>query len=67
MNILAYNLRQSRKNHGWSQEQVARMLGVSLYTVQRWELGKTHPSPLAVAKLEELFGKIAENDQFKLL
>ena len=33
---------------GYSQEQLARDLGVSFATINRWENGKTEPSRLAL-------------------
>ncbi len=38
----------------WSQERFARELGVSFSTVNRWERGKTLPSPMAVLALKRL-------------
>jgi DNA-binding transcriptional regulator YiaG len=40
-----------------SQQSFATELGVSVATVSRWENGAFTPSPLAVAKLEELKNK----------
>lgn len=45
---------------------MARSIGVSLNTVQRWEAGKTHPSPLAMEKLQELLEDVLEGDQLRL-
>ncbi len=39
---------------GYSQEKLARELGVSFCTVNRWERGRTNPSPMASEKLKEL-------------
>jgi len=52
---LAARLRLLRTRLGWSQEQLARRLGVSFATVNRWESGRSHPSArpsLALAQLE---------------
>ncbi len=40
-----------------SQEELARNLGVSFQSVNRWENGKYEPTKLAKAKLDELFAK----------
>ena len=37
-----------------SQERFARLLGVSLQTVRRWEAGLSRPLPFISLKLEEL-------------
>jgi len=41
-----------RQKFGISQNALARVLGVAVLTVQRWESGKTKPSPMAVKSLE---------------
>ena len=43
----AEQLKALRRQHGWSQEDLARELGVSFSTVNRWENGKAKPSRLA--------------------
>ena len=40
-----------------SQEELARLLGVSFSSVNRWETGKYEPTKLAKVKLEQLFAK----------
>ena len=41
---IAEELKKLRQQQGWSQEDLARNLGVSFATVNRWENGKTKPS-----------------------
>jgi len=40
-----------------SQEELAKELGVSFQSVNRWENGKFEPTKLAKAKLDKLFKK----------
>ena len=40
---------------GWVQEDMAREIGVSLSTVQRWEAKGANPSRLARRELDTLF------------
>ena len=40
-----------------SQEKLAKNLGVSFSSVNRWETGKYKPTKLAKVKLEQLFAK----------
>lgn len=45
-----------RLQHGYSQEQVARRLEISLNTVRNWETGKTEPTLIKLKQLAELYG-----------
>ena len=36
-------LKAIRVNNGWSQEKAAKMFGVSVATLQNYEMGKTFP------------------------
>jgi len=66
MTKLANKIRQCGNLKGWTQEQLARNLGVSLNTVQRWESAKTRPSPLAIEKLQGLLEDVLEGDQLRV-
>lgn len=66
-NHVAEKIKCCRNSKGWTQEYLARQLGVSLNTVQRWELGKTKPSPLAAEKLQNILGDILEREQLRLI
>ena len=63
---LSDKIKQCRYLKGWTQEKLARNVGVSLNTVQRWESGKTHPSPLAMDKLQELLEDVLDGDQLRM-
>jgi DNA-binding transcriptional regulator YiaG len=47
-------LKKLREWQSLSQEGLARLLGVSVRTVVRWENGQSKPSPLANQKLEAI-------------
>ncbi len=66
MDVLSEKIRYVRRIKGWSQENLARKLGVTLNTVQRWEMGKTKPSPLAREKLQGIFREVLDGDQLNL-
>jgi len=51
-----------RQKRGWSQEDLAREIGVSLSTVQRWEKKGGRPIRLARRELKRLFKKAGIND-----
>jgi predicted ATPase/DNA-binding CsgD family transcriptional regulator/DNA-binding XRE family transcriptional regulator/Tfp pilus assembly protein PilF len=56
---VAARLRYLRGTLGLSQEQLARRLGVSFASVNRWESGRTGPSARAAAALAELEAQLA--------
>jgi non-specific serine/threonine protein kinase len=56
----AARLRRLRSSLGLSQEQLARQLGVSFATVNRWESGRTQPSARAQSALAQLETRIAD-------
>lgn len=43
-----------RKALGLTQVQFAAKIGVSFATVNRWEMGRTKPSPLAIREMERI-------------
>jgi transcriptional regulator with XRE-family HTH domain len=66
MSQLAAKIRECRDLKGWTQEQLARNIGVTLNTVQRWESGKTIPSPLAMEKLQKWLEDVLEGEQLRM-
>ena len=48
-------MRQERKRREWSQEFVARQIGVTPETVHDIETGQRKPSYVVLVKLEDLF------------
>jgi predicted ATPase/DNA-binding CsgD family transcriptional regulator/DNA-binding XRE family transcriptional regulator len=55
-------LKDLRRRLGLSQEQLARRLGVSFATVNRWESGRTQISARPLAALAELEAAAADSD-----
>ena len=53
-------LKTERKRRGWTQERLARAIGVTIRTVIRWENGITLPHPSHRVQLETLFGRTAD-------
>lgn len=45
-------IRELRLLTGLTQEQFAATLGVTYPTINRWENGRSKPSPLAIEKIE---------------
>ncbi|MDP2729847.1 MAG: helix-turn-helix transcriptional regulator [Dehalococcoidales bacterium] len=46
-----------RVKRGWSQEDLAREVEVSLSTIQRWEARGANPTRLARRELKRLFNE----------
>ena len=53
-------IRDIREQLGLSQEDLARELGVSFATVNRWENGQAKPSRLAKAQFDSFCIKMAD-------
>lgn len=54
---LGKNIRYLRKQHGWSQDYLATLLGYKNYTsIQKWESGVAEPRFATVQSLAKLFG-----------
>jgi transcriptional regulator with XRE-family HTH domain len=59
-------IKEVRRQLDLSQEDLARQLGVSLATVNRWENGMSRPSKLAKVQFDAFCGKMAEEGSLKL-
>ena len=60
-------VREVRQRLGLTQEQFASRLGVTFPTVNRWERGRTKPSPMAQKLLIKVVEQIGENGTDLLL
>jgi transcriptional regulator with XRE-family HTH domain len=55
------NLRKYRKMNGYSQKEVASLLGVeSTGMISRWENGSRFPSPINIFRLAGLYHTMAD-------
>ena len=67
MNV-GYVIAQLRREHGFSQEQMAGMLFVSKDLVSKWETGTRRPDYAMIERISELFGvpadAILEKDRY---
>lgn len=52
---LAEILTELRKDKGWSQQQVADLVGIGRRTIGDYETGRTQPDPYMLVKLAEIF------------
>jgi transcriptional regulator with XRE-family HTH domain len=62
MEQLREKIKELRLRKGWAQEDLAREIGVSLSTVQRWEKKGGEPTRLARRELKRLFQEAGIND-----
>ena len=61
MDHLSEKVKTLRRKSGWTQEDLAREIGVSLSTVQRWERQGGEPTRLARRELQRLFEQCGIN------
>ena len=59
-------VKEVRRQLSISQEDLARELGVSYATVNRWENGQSKPSKLAQAQLDAFCGRMIEDGALDL-
>jgi len=55
MEHLREKVKELRGKRGWAQEDLAREIGVSLSTIQRWESRESKPTRIARRELKKLF------------
>jgi len=58
MQQLQERIRELRCIMGWSREDLARQIDVSLSSVQRWELYNVKPGKPAQKELNKLFKRV---------
>ncbi|NDJ25703.1 helix-turn-helix domain-containing protein [Nostoc sp. B(2019)] len=56
-------IRDLRLLAGLTQEQFAATLGVTYTTINRWENGRSKPSPLAMGKIEGMLEEMGAQGQ----
>ena len=59
-------VKEIRRQLVLSQEDLARQLGVSFATVNRWENGQSKPSKLAKAQLDTFCSRMVEDGRLEL-
>jgi putative transcriptional regulator len=52
-----------RLQMGLTQEKFAARLGVTYLTVNRWENGRTKPSPMALKLIEEILKRMGDRGE----
>ena len=64
-NAFAHKIKSLREQLRISQEDLAKELGVSFATVNRWENNKTQPSALAKKQLEQFINSQQQQGTLK--
>lgn len=59
-------VKEVRRQLALSQEDLARQLGISFATVNRWENGQVKPSKLGKAQLDKFCTKMIRKKKLKL-
>ncbi|MBI1390953.1 MAG: helix-turn-helix domain-containing protein [bacterium] len=57
-NVISNQIKEIRNHLGLTQEKFAARLGVTFPTVNRWENGRTKPSPLAQKQIDDLIAQL---------
>ena len=63
---ISESVKEIRQQLALSQEELARELGVSFTTINRWENGKSQPSKLAKAQFDNFCAKMSRQGKLKL-
>jgi len=58
-------VKKIRRQLALSQEDLARELGVSFATINRWENDKAKPSKLAKAQFDRFFARMVQQGKLK--
>ncbi len=59
-------VRELRERTGLTQEKFAAKLGVTFPTINRWENGRSRPSPLALRRIKELLHSMGDDGRHLL-
>ena len=57
-------LKALRINKGYTQEQAAQLIGISVETLAKYEKGMTYPDIPVLKKIEETYGTKYDNINF---
>lgn len=49
-------LKAARVNKGYKQEEAAKLLGISVYTLINYELGRSFPDVPVIERIEKVYG-----------
>lgn len=58
--MLKDRIKELRKQHGWTQAELAKKMSVSQQTIGSWEVGRAEPNSEALTKLAHLFNRIRQ-------
>lgn len=56
-------IRELRQQTGLTQEQFAALLGFTFPTINRWENGRSSPSPIAMKQIEKMLQSMGDRGE----
>ncbi len=65
VNVTGEDIRRERESLELTQGELAKLLGVALNTVSRWETGQRTPHPLVLKAIETVFAEVREKAKAK--
>ena len=60
---IGHLIKELRRRTGLTQQELARKIGVSFTSVNRWEKQKQMPIPLALQRVEEVLREMGDRGQ----
>jgi DNA-binding transcriptional regulator YiaG len=58
--MTAEDIRREREKLGLTQGELAKLLGVALNTVSRWEIGTRTPHPVVLKAIQTVFAEVRD-------
>lgn len=58
---MTLTLKAARVNNNYTQQEAAKLLGISKYTLSNWERGINYPDTYYLKRIEETYG-VSYND-----
>ena len=59
--VTGEDIRREREKLGITQDELAKLLGVAMNTVSRWEIGQRTPHPLTLKAIQTVLAEVKAN------
>lgn len=60
-------IRELRRGRGWTQQDLAQAIGVSVATVYKWEQGVVEPRAAKLREMADQFGVLMDEVDFPIV